>query len=212
MRRNFPSLRAVFAVLGAGSAMVLISAGTALAAPPANDNFANSIQIGPAAPDTENGTNVEATLEPNEDQGIADDNTVWYHWAPAANQTVFLHTCTSNFDTTLDVFTGNAVNNLTLLESNDDAFCSPNGLGSSVQLAGEAGTTYRIAVGSFDGAEEGTFTLSLGPPPPFPLPDPPSTPPVTPVTPTVTPAPVKKCKKGQKLKKGKCVKKKRKKK
>jgi hypothetical protein len=208
-------LARVTVVAGAGLALAMLVSPAALAAPPANDDFANAITMGPAAPDTENGTNVEATLQMNEDIAMdiaGADHTVWYQWTPATNQTQFLHTCTSNYDTVIGVYTGNAVDTLTPVAANDDGCAGrvgANELGSGLQLNATGGTTYRIAVGGFSTGDTGTFTLALTSALPPPIP--PSVP--VPMTPTATPTatPVR-CKKGQKLKKGKCVKKKKKKK
>jgi hypothetical protein len=62
----------------------------------------------------------------------------------------------------LSVFTGFAVNNLTLISANDDAGES---LTSLVSLNATAGTTYRIAVDGFN-SNTGAIQLNIAPPPP----------------------------------------------
>ncbi|NEQ13144.1 MAG: calcium-binding protein [Moorea sp. SIO3E2] len=65
-----------------------------------------------------------------------------------------IDTVGSNYDTTLAVYTGSAVNSLTEIASNDDTF----GLQSQVEFTVSAGTTYQIAV---DGYSSRTGLIDL---------------------------------------------------
>lgn len=143
-------------------AAALAAAGAAAAAPPANDAFANAVELAGDAQDVA-GTNREATKELGEPRhaGNAGGASIWYRWtAPAAGR-VTVSTCGSDFDTLLAVYTGEQLALLDDVEANDDA-CGEQ---SRVSFATTAGTTYRIAVDGYGGATGGVF-LSLAMPPP----------------------------------------------
>lgn len=106
-----------------------------------------------------NASNTTATGQTGEPTtyGGGSLNTMWYSWTAPGDGNLVLQTCggTTNFDTTLQTFTGSAVNALTLVTTNDDS-C---GLQSSNTIAATAGTTYRIQVDGY-GSATGNFTLS----------------------------------------------------
>lgn len=109
------------------------------------------------------GTTIDATREPGEPNhaGVGlDTGSVWYSWTAPQSDTVSFSTCTfADYDTTLAVYTGSAVDSLTEIAYNDDA---PGcGLRSRVTFAAQSGTVYRIAVSGF-GAAAGDFTLDWG--------------------------------------------------
>jgi hypothetical protein len=92
---------------------------------------------------------------------------IWYSYTPSANVLATLETCSSAYDTALEVFSGDC-NNLASVICNDD-LC---GLQSSVVFNATAGATYFIRVGGFNAAfGTGTLTLSESgaPPPPPPI-------------------------------------------
>ncbi len=114
---------------------------------PSNDNFANRITLTGSAP-AATGNNLSATREsgePTHAAGNSGGKSVWWQWKAPSNGFVTIFTCGSNFDTLLGVYSGTAVNSLTLVASNDD-FC---GLQSQVTFAATAGTTYQIAVDGY---------------------------------------------------------------
>jgi hypothetical protein len=130
--------------------------------PPANDNFADAVTIGPGIPLTEPGTNVDATSEPGEPSPLGmfgpDARSVWYRWTPGANVTVVMDICgsplTEEGSGVINVYTGAAVNALSPVASS-------NNFGPECRLRFDAaaGTTYMIAV---DGAgNEGDFDLAV---------------------------------------------------
>ena len=82
--------------------------------------------------------------------------SVWWSWtAPASGRAAF-HTTGSTFDTVLSVYTGTAVNALTLVAANDDdPALAPQ---SRVAFNAVAGTTYRIVV---DGKGDATGQIRL---------------------------------------------------
>jgi len=132
--------------------------------PPVNDNFANRISIVPDSIDisaTLSGTNVGATGEPGEPNhaGVnfgGDVNSVWYTFTSPVSGPITINTLGSNYDTSLAVYTGSAVNGLTPIAGNDDFF----GLQSRVQFDATAGTSYQIAVDGFS-ASTGSIVLNL---------------------------------------------------
>jgi hypothetical protein len=140
--------------------------GTALnIAPPANDNFANAINITSCCTNIA-GTNIEATKEAGEPNhaGNTGGHSVWYKYTYSlsylAGYTFTLRNSLSPFDTLLAVYTGSSVNALTLVASNDDFGSTPTNLTSTLFFRAVPGTTYYIAVDGFSGAT-GNFTLGI---------------------------------------------------
>ena len=116
---------------------------------PANDDFANAEVIDTSAlPATVSGTSVGATGETGEPVSSGTLNTVWWQVTPAADATLRIDTFGSNFDTALSVFTGAPVNNLTLVDTNDDA--DSGGRQSEVTFSATGGTTYYIQVDGYE--------------------------------------------------------------
>lgn len=127
----------------------------ALGAPPANDDFANAIALSGAHGLT-TGSSVQATAEAGESVYFNGGKTVWYRWvAPVSGQATF-HTLGSDYDTTLSVHTGNAVNALTVQASNNDSWGTSH---SRIRFATTAGTEYRIAIDGSNGGA-GSFRLT----------------------------------------------------
>jgi subtilisin family serine protease len=117
--------------------------------PPANDNFANRINI--PVPSTVTGTNVGASLEAGEPFHAGQPGafrTVWWRYTPSANGEVTVNTFGSNFNTVLAIYTGNSVANLTAIAANDDA----GRIQSQLTFEGVAGTSYAIAVAGSNSA------------------------------------------------------------
>jgi len=96
----------------------LVLGSQAFAQPPANDNFASAevLEIGAS------GSNVDATRESGERVHWAGDDSgsVWYNFTAPTSGTYKISTCGSNLNTVLAVYTGNAVNALTLVGNDDD--------------------------------------------------------------------------------------------
>jgi hypothetical protein len=133
---------------------------------PPNDNFTNAIALsGPTA--SVAGSNANATKEPGEPlhrSGSTTFNTnsasVWYRWTAPSNMSVTISTEGSSFDTLLGVYIGSAVNGLVMVGQNDDA--DANHRTSRLTISATGGTTYRIAVDGYNGAE-GAIELSVNP-------------------------------------------------
>jgi Ca2+-binding RTX toxin-like protein len=122
------------------------------------DNFANRSLLGGLAPST-SGSNIGATAEVGEPSQSGIINSEWWSWTAPNSGTFTIHTRNSNFDTFLSVFTGSAVNNLTLKGSNDDG---GGNLTSLLSLDVTSGTAYQIAVDGF-GDYTGNIQLNIVP-------------------------------------------------
>jgi fibronectin type III domain protein len=112
--------------------------------PPANDNFA-SAQVITGTSGSVSGTNIGATVEPNEPT-IQDNRggaSVWYEWVVPATGTYQFDTCTATPAVIgiIGAFTGNSVGNLTELQDGPSEFSCPNNADGS----GEAGATITIS-------------------------------------------------------------------
>ena len=129
------------------------------AAAPANDNFASRIALSGAVVTT-SGSTVEATTEAGEPFHYTSGQTngghsVWWSWtAPVSGQST-ITTAGSSYDTILAIYTGAAVNALTLITNNDDDSVLGTATSRTVFNA-TAGTTYQIAVDGFGGFPNGT--------------------------------------------------------
>ncbi|HLM61870.1 MAG TPA: hypothetical protein VK308_13780, partial [Pyrinomonadaceae bacterium] len=143
----------------------LTSADKAFAAPP-NDNFAGAmplvLQNSTVGVTTNNSGATKQAGEPNHAENVG-GKSVWFSFTPTTTKLIRINTVDTNFDTLLAVYTGSAVNNLTLVGYNDDCntVC---GQASTVDLMMSAGTTYYIAVdGLNDGGNigEGNFKIVL---------------------------------------------------
>ncbi len=91
--------------------------------------------------------------------------SVWWKWTAPSSGDVVIDTNGSNFDTLLGVYTGTAVNALTLIAGDNNG--GPN-LTSRVTFAATAGVIYRIAVdgtGGLSGNIQLNLVLSAPPPP-----------------------------------------------
>lgn len=125
---------------------------------PDNDAFDQRVSIGLTGIKT--GTNVNASGQENEPEhaGVsAPLASVWWTWtSPVETGDVTISTVGSDFDTTLAVYEGNDINNLTLIADNDDF----DDTTSRVTFYSKANTEYSIAVDGFDIAE-GNIVLDV---------------------------------------------------
>ena len=81
--------------------------------------------------------------------GNAGGRSIWYRWTAPSAGTWTVDTAGSSFDTTLAIYTGTAVNALTLTAENDDTAL---GRTSEVTFTSTPGGVYRIAVDGYNGA------------------------------------------------------------
>jgi hypothetical protein len=108
------------------------------------------------------GSNAAATPEPGEPAhaGYVADHSVWWNWTATTAGPVTIDTFGSNFDTLLAVYTGNAVDALTPVASNDQAGNTDQ---SRVSFFAVASATYHIAVDGWSG-QTGDISLNVSGP------------------------------------------------
>jgi Ca2+-binding RTX toxin-like protein len=137
---------------------------------PANDDFANAIDLstpGPLPVIAIQGTTKGSINEPGEPDhaGVSGFGglyrSVWYTWTAPTTGTVGISLAGPTFiyDTTVGVYTGDTLAVLTEVASNDDLLLGIQRQ-SYVEFQAMAGTTYRIAVSGWAGGY-GDFNLAL---------------------------------------------------
>ena len=121
---------------------------------PGSDRFVDSQPIA-AISNTVQGFSFAASREPGEPlhHRFATSNSVWYVWKAPLSGVVTFNTRGSAFDTVLAVYTGNDLNSLTELASDDD---SGGFHTSQVSWNAQAGTSYRIVIDGVTG-EAGSY-------------------------------------------------------
>lgn len=127
--------------------------------PPVNDDFADRVVLSGSAMRSF-GNNLTATSELNEpnNPSTSGRHSVWWEWAPAGVGNASISTSGSDFDTTLAVYTGDSLEGLSLVASNDDA----DGLQSVVTFEAEAGASYKVQVNGY-GDAVGSIVLNYPP-------------------------------------------------
>lgn len=137
------------------------SLGNAEAAAPTNDAFASAQSLPASSSGGVVRTDVRfASIESGES---GDGNaSVWYRYAPTSGGPVVIRTLDSAFDSHLYVYTGAALNALTLVASHDDVAGSQGNLSSEVRFTATAGVTYHIRLAARSGTR-GTALLTYGP-------------------------------------------------
>ena len=140
------------------SGAIQLAASLVAAVAPVNDSFASATVL-TGTSFSVNGSNIGATVQTGEPKhaGITGGKSVWWSWTAPSTGTFTLATTGSSFDTTLGIYTGTAVNTLTVVGSNDDQ--STTLRTSKVVVSVVAGTTYRIAVDGYSAAS-GAITLA----------------------------------------------------
>lgn len=135
----------------------LWGASGAWALQPVNDNFVNRISLS-GSNVTTGGFNTGATQEAGEPGSpwSSPVRGVWWTWTATGSGSTEINCAGSSYDTTLHIYTGGAVNALSLIVENDDAI----GLQSRVFFTASAGTTYQIRVAGF-GNGQGNITLNI---------------------------------------------------
>ncbi len=144
-------------------AATLLKFKLALLPSPPNDDFANRLLLGTSAAST-NASNFGATIETNEPNhalGIGfgtqlSDQTVWWTWNSPLHLPGKVVVVSTNFLTTVNVYTGTSMTNLTRVAGR-------TGTGPTNEVAFNAipFTSYVIAVDGNDGGA-GFYTLSAG--------------------------------------------------
>jgi len=117
------------------------------AAVPANDNFAGATVLA-SLPSSVAQSAVGATEEVGEPTVpcVPLNSTVWFRYTPSSGLPIHADTIGSDYDTVVAVYTGSAVDSLTLVACDDD---SGPGLQSELQFTPTPGVTYWFQVGDF---------------------------------------------------------------
>jgi|GEM_PF-3599201 len=117
-----------------------------------NDNFASAQALPIVLPFTVTGSNVFSSKEPGEPDHNTDagGHSIWFKVTPPVNAQVVLLAGNSGFTTLIGVYTGSAVNALTLVSSGEDI----------ATAALIAGTTYFIAIDGVSG-DSGNVELTV---------------------------------------------------
>src|SRR5262245_50111985 len=133
-------------------------------AQPANDLFANAWPLVGAVATT-NGTTAGASKEPGEPNHAnnAGGRSVWFTWTAPSGGQIRVDTIGSSHNTLLAVYTGSAVNNLTLIAANNNGDGLQGGV-SRLEFLAAPGITYRIVVDSnrgFQTPQGGAYVLNV---------------------------------------------------
>src|ERR1043166_382582 len=137
-----------------------LAASSALAQP-ANDDFANAQDLGNAGTGSVIGDNINATEENGEQFifGVPGGQSVWYSWTSPFDGPVTFTTSGGDFDSLFGVYTGTAVDALSIVGEGYDlvsfSFSQP------VTFIVSAGQQYMISVDGYDfGIPQGDISLS----------------------------------------------------
>jgi hypothetical protein len=116
---------------------------------PPNDDFESAQPINGTSGSI-TGSNVGATLQPGESLAPqAGRTSVWWKWTAPFDGTAVFNTTGSSFDTVIAIYQGTALNNLTLIASDNGS----GGQGASlVSFAASSGSQYMIDVSGFSDA------------------------------------------------------------
>jgi hypothetical protein len=157
--------------LGCALVLLLLLTPVAFGAAPANDEFANRIDLSGSLPIEETGTNVAATQQvdehPQEVSYEPAEHSVWFSWEAEDTDWMTVSTCGSDFDTLVGVYSGSSLSLLERVVPGKEGTrfdCGPGG--QQVTFRALAGTTYEIRV---DGnlspqppaATEGSIALEI---------------------------------------------------
>jgi len=127
---------------------------------PTNDNFANAMIIENPMKGSVSLAKLNATTETGEPVHINGNKSVWFNYTNNSPTDFSITFSTQTFslqDTTLAVYTGSSVNNLTPIVKNDNAGGSST---SRVTFLAKSGVTYRIAVDEGANANSGSNLLN----------------------------------------------------
>jgi hypothetical protein len=137
---------------------------------PFNDTFSNRIPL-VGSVITVSGSVRGASKEPGEPSHGANDGgrSVWWNWTAPVSGPVEIHTFGSSYDTTLAVYTGDALGLLALVAENDDLLAGKVNA-SRVVFHAVQGTEYRIAVDGYKtNSTSGNVVLNVRQPPEPPV-------------------------------------------
>lgn len=133
--------------------LAVFLASTLLPAMPRNDDFGARLGLSGLSGQT-TGDNYDATKEPGEPDhgGVRGGGSVWWKWVAPRSGLATFFTLGSDFDTTMGVYTGIGVGELTEVASNDDIIGRPERQ-SLVTFDAVENREYQIAVDGDQGAQ-----------------------------------------------------------
>ncbi|MCX6953909.1 MAG: S8 family serine peptidase, partial [Verrucomicrobia bacterium] len=144
-----------------GGRLNLLGALTTTTNRPFNDDFAQRAHL-TGDNFLVRSNNVGATAETDQGELLqsagAGGTSLWWEWTPSTTASVRLTTTGSAYDTLLAVYTGSALNALTLVAANDN---DGTALTSRIDFTAQKGVTYQICVDGRNGAS-GLTLLNLG--------------------------------------------------
>lgn len=129
---------------------------------PTNDNFASALTLETVQTGSIVLTRMNATKETGEPTHIAGNKSVWFNFTnnlPTDYSITFSTQAFDLKDTTLAVYTGSSVDNLTPIVKNDNYASSSS---SRVTFLAKSGVTYRIAVDEGFAPNNGSSLLNWG--------------------------------------------------
>ncbi|HEX8099454.1 MAG TPA: DUF11 domain-containing protein [Actinomycetota bacterium] len=135
-----------------------------------NNDYFDSAQLISGLSGSVSSDNVNFGGEPGEpsNAGVSEPiQSAWFKWIAPATVEISFDTCADDTeDTTLGVYTGSEVSDLSSIDQNNDVSCGREIRQSRVTFSAIEGTTYYISVDTWSHFT-GTFTLAWGPPPPY---------------------------------------------
>lgn len=134
--------------------------------PPANDNYADIIDLGSTAPASVTSDNYYATLETDENTGASDpiEGSVWYRWTAPAERTYFVDGCQSSsaYSFAVNVYTGVGSPLAELAEVGSiNGGCENSGPYSRTYFTATPGQQFLIQAGNVPGESFVDFTMTI---------------------------------------------------
>ena len=143
------------------------------------DDFSQAVELNRSNTGTINVSTTNATLEDWE--GLYEEdpedpwgdwwnytNTVWFKWTATQDGNLTIDTCNSDFDTVLQAFEYDSIENYIFITANDDAECGSEisfDVQSEISFDVQSGTQYLIQLGGYvdgDYEESGLAQLNWG--------------------------------------------------
>lgn len=141
-----------------GTGLTLLNLGST----PINDSFASPVTL--TGESTQGAaTNAHCSRETNEPKilGFSGGTSLWYQWTAPRSGRFQVAVVSPDFDPLLAIYTGTALNALTLITASDNTGLDNSQPASLCTLDATAGTTYRITVDSKSATSVGQFVLTL---------------------------------------------------
>jgi len=123
------------------------------------DNFFQAVELSGSNTGTLSVSTTNATLNETWEgysEALAEEyaNTVWFKWTANQDGNLTIDTCNSDFDTVLEAFEYDSIENYISITANDDAEC-----GSEISFDVQSGTEYFIQLGGY-GIDSGLAQLN----------------------------------------------------